>query len=527
MTDTTDDDRPDLPSNAIQERSMTNTSHSTNPSRRKALTMALAAAGAMAAAAVYVERHRQMVTHGLWEYKWVGSMAAGSNVLVLAKPSEFVVGDQVIIEVGGEAGKGQYGTMGVGGIYPARPGYEWHYYLKDDAPKALVAKITAIEDGGRRLILDKSAATTTNDADVYFDNFPILESLFRDAHPPGWLIEFPAGKFATSGQITVGDARGTGRVGWIVKGAGKNVTTFRTPKGAPGSGFWFYQADNTTVSDFSIIGNFGRHGFGFQEMPNGGWFDNTKGIQFGGVRDCVARNMSVTDVWHFGFAADQSCDGVLFEDCEIHLTEPVMTYAAWRFIAADSRNVTFLRCRHETPWLQGGFETFRSNHTKFIDCTGVNATWSSNSSGNWLLENFTLTVKPRSQFSTGSFSELNPMVNVNSNVQPPDPEILMGGMVKNIDLDCQGYINSDPDKWRNLKGIVVNDQNPKITIDGGTIRYRDPGFASGVVSTGPNTVVRNLTVIGSITSAHYPGANIYVPADGVVENCAAEVIRVG
>src|SRR5262245_10871579 len=51
--------------------------------------------------------------------KRVSSMNGGSNVLTLTERSTFRVADQVIVEVGGEAGQGQFGTMGVGGVVPA------------------------------------------------------------------------------------------------------------------------------------------------------------------------------------------------------------------------------------------------------------------------------------------------------------------------------------------------------------------------------------------------------------------------
>src|SRR5438874_2645186 len=52
--------------------------------------------------------------YGLRAYKRVGSIAGGSNVLQLMETSTFKVGDQVIVEVGGEIGKGQFGSIGVG-----------------------------------------------------------------------------------------------------------------------------------------------------------------------------------------------------------------------------------------------------------------------------------------------------------------------------------------------------------------------------------------------------------------------------
>ena len=48
-----------------------------------------------------------------------GSMSATSNQLVLNAPSTFQVGDQIIVEAGGEAGGYTQGVIGVGGTWPA------------------------------------------------------------------------------------------------------------------------------------------------------------------------------------------------------------------------------------------------------------------------------------------------------------------------------------------------------------------------------------------------------------------------
>ena len=99
----------------------------------------------------------------------------GSNVLHLTEASTFEVGDQIIVEVGGEEGKGQFGTMGVGGILPAATdGWKEFYYRSKDLPRALIAKIASVADGGRTLNLDRAAAAGATNANVHFDNHPLL-----------------------------------------------------------------------------------------------------------------------------------------------------------------------------------------------------------------------------------------------------------------------------------------------------------------------------------------------------------------
>src|SRR5262249_58437544 len=107
----------------------------------------------------------------------IGSIDADSNILRLMETSNLKVGDQVIVEIGGEAGEGKFGTMGVGGVVPAATdGWSSFYYRSKDCPLALVAKVTAVSDTGRTLKLDKYAATATIHAPGYFDNHRPLTS---------------------------------------------------------------------------------------------------------------------------------------------------------------------------------------------------------------------------------------------------------------------------------------------------------------------------------------------------------------
>ena len=199
--------------------------------------------------------------YGLRAYKRVGSIAGGSNVLQLTEASTFKIGDQVIVEVGGERGKGQFGTMGVGGILSAATdGWRQFYYRSKDLPLALVSKITAVADGGRTLTLDKAAATAATNANVYFDNHPLLNKVLTEEHPAGWTVTLPAGDFAISDKL-----QHLYYGGWIISGAGKGVTILRSPKGAPGGGLQCFETNDTQIRDLTIIGNAGQNGFGLND----------------------------------------------------------------------------------------------------------------------------------------------------------------------------------------------------------------------------------------------------------------------
>jgi hypothetical protein len=195
---------------------------------------------------------------------------------------------------------------------------------------------------------------------------------------------------------------------------------------------------------------------------------------------------------------------------------------------SDSVNCTFTNCRIGSAYLIAGFEGFRSDGVKFIGCHSVNASFSMNSTGNFMIDSPNVTIKASSQFDIMSFHFQNPIFNINSNIKPPNEAMLMGGLIRNVSLICEGYINVNNDL---LRGVVINEENPNVTIDGGVMIYPDyaapssmPG-ACGVNSTGPNTQVRNLTVIGIVNPDNSPGANIAV-ANGTVTNCGAGRIKV-
>ena len=70
------------------------------------------------------------------------------------------------------------------------------------------------------------------------------------------------------------------------------------------------------------------------------------------------------------------------------------------------------------------------------------------------------------------------------NIQPPDALLQQGGLIKNMQMTVEGPIGS---KANLLKGIIVNDFNPNVTIDGGTISYPD---GSPTAEVGPFGVKR-------------------------------------
>lgn len=257
---------------------------------------------------------------GLRPIKSTGSMLAGTSELTLNASAipPFEVGDFVIVEIGGEAGEGKRGSLGVGGSWPSRPYanfsalqsenslplnsfawlqetgdvYEWNgaewfpvlqpYYFKKAIPLALKAKIIAISQDGTKLTLDKPAQVDTADATVHLDNAFILtkfgrnpdgdgennwpfvkrsgpgapESNFSDITPAGVTMRVPEGAFAI-GEIV----QCIRHDGWKLVGAGVERTRFFSPKGVPTASIRFYGSSGNVAKDFHFQGNLGDDGF--------------------------------------------------------------------------------------------------------------------------------------------------------------------------------------------------------------------------------------------------------------------------
>jgi hypothetical protein len=440
-------------------------------------------------------------------------------MLQLSQPCKFKVGDQVIVEVGAEEGRGRFGTMGVGGICPAaRDGWTRFYYRSKDVPISLVAKIAAITNRGKTLSLDKEAATRASGANVHFDNYPLLQRMLWEWHPAGRRIVLPAGDFAVSDKLYHAYSDG-----WTISGAGKGTTILRSPKGVPGGGLHCFKTTNTDIRNFTIIGNAGENGFGLKEHWNGRT-DYGIGVLFTESDNCVVHNVDLVDVFRKAVWGEFT-SGLQVHDCGLTLREPFRGYLEWWFGVSDSSNSVFARCRVDSKYLVGGFETFRSDKAVFIDCSAKNATFSSNSSGNFMLDGFALTITAGAQFDEESFSQFNPAVNINTNIQPPSKTVVGGGTIRNVSIRVDGPIDSHGNL---LKGIVINKDNPNVTVDGGLIDYPDGRLGAvigpfGVDATGDNAIIRNLTVTGE--PANSWESNIYV-RNGIVTECRAKRIRV-
>jgi hypothetical protein len=434
-----------------------------------------------------------------------GSMTAGSKVLKMSAPHAFLVGERVIVAVGGEAGRGRRGTEGVGGLWPSlsyadyptmlvdrkqavgrfawirttTAVYRWSggawnafqptdgYYAQQAIPKALVATITEVD--GLAITLDKPAAAATKAATVNIDNLPIWDAAVA-LGGESVDLQLPMGSYAFSGAPSL-----IGKTGWSITGAGKDATTLFSSNGARGMNISLYECTRCFPRDFAVLGNARLNGFGLAwgpddvpdalnyvtnfTFPQGNAYP--RGIQIWRSSNCVARRLKVTDVFHGAISVSAGSNNWAV-NCDAFVTEPIPQYIGWQMQHADTAGGGYHDCSVTSAKLTGGFQAFRSNGVTFRRCTSVNGVWASNSSGNFAFIEPNITVRAYSQWVPG-FSERTPIISVNSNISPPDPSMQKGGTILRPKIIQQGYINAHKDL---LETIVIGPNNPNVIVIG-------------------------------------------------------------
>jgi hypothetical protein len=433
---------------------------------------------------------------GLRDVATRGSIEAGSSNLIIERNDGFQIGDRIIVEVGSERGGGLRGSRGVGGTYPnlsyanieamsadtsqVNGTYGWlrdngdvftywngswsrdgRYYLQKVVPKALVAEIKNISSDGRRLTLDINAKVAASNANVYLDNtshFGLTgEVVSGPPAPKNIKISLPAGRFAISEPVSI-----KGKIGWQIIGQGKAETELFSPKGCRSGTIEVFESNLTVIRDLHLRGNAGNNGFGLD------WSADAistfpYGIHFDRSQNCLAENCRVTDAFM------KSVGAAYARDCwarrvEVISTEAFQCYIQWLIQWSDSQLGGAEDCTIDSPYLTAGLEMFRSSGVIFRRISARNATFSSNSSGgNFLFEDCAIVIEPNSHLSNISFSTANPIINVNSNIRPPSPDMAVGGRIVRQAITVKGYINANND---NLIYCVINGDNPNITIEG-------------------------------------------------------------
>ena len=490
---------------------------------------------------------------GIKSVETTGSITSGSDELTVADASGFAVGDDIIVECGTEAGACALATVGVGGTWPAahyandaamdaavpctalsfayledsnkvrqcsNDGSAWYpwasnlYFTNTKVPRALAATITGV--AGSVLTLDATASATATNAGVYYDSSATMAAIFADNVSNSAIFPIGTYQFPENTVIAGGFALylrdGTSlNDGPKIVGAGLDkdtpIYTFYAPDGSPGITLTPYIVDYATVQDVYIRNNGGLEKFGLDWTTNGTQgrvypAGITLGINaYGLVVDSGAENS-------IGSAVGCSfCYETNFIRPYARVTYRSPLYIGnWKITQADSTGGSIVDGEVDSDWSINGFELFRNDGGQLIRPVGRNASLAMNSSGGgWLIEDAYL-VFEQDKDSPG-ISPFSPLMDINSNIHPPNPSMLAGGAITNPTI-IYNYYNTANDL---PVAITINENNPNITVSGtyptctspkGLVQH--PGWFSGtnsfwgigVRTSGDNTVISGMRFDG-------------------------------
>ena len=405
------------------------------------------------------------------------------------------------------------------------------YYTAKVIPRGMTATIDAID--GLVLTLDTNATNDTTDANIYYDNFDVINNFGtslsvaeRAATLPATLdLRMPEGNFHVSAGIVFHV-----RDNWNLYGAGKTKTSLISPDGLPSANVQFALSDYNVVRDFHLIGNVKDKGFGLS------WDTFTTeiavsytagGILFNGCNFGIQQDMYVTDVWQKAFGCTFCLDTWCYRTTSFRTAE-LKKYIQWEFQIANSTGGGCVDCVVDSDFLVAGFEAFGGNGQTFTDCIGRNASISANCAGSFVYDGFVITLETNSQGAAGAFSSNNPVININSNIGQNPSGVALGGTISNFTCTHEGAINVGGTV---LRAIVVNAGNPNITMDTATITHPtcDINGGTGVDqnSLGTGLILTDITVIGTNNNTFKGNINVAADATYDLGNLTAERIIVG
>jgi hypothetical protein len=464
-------------------------------------------------------------------------------------------GDRVLIGVGAEPGLGLRGTVGVGGTWPRLSYadkaamdadssqeddrvawteddgavYQWSgsswgrldgkpYYSKA-VPRGLSAEIVDIDPNGQWVELSEPAQASVHGVFLWQDPSDRLTDLFEfrydrsDFMAPG-VIQLQRGDYAVSKQVRLEKPQD----GWVFQGQGRDQTRIFSPDGIRSATIKINGGTDFEIRDLHLQGNAGFERFGFKwdekDKPFGG--DYPTGVHFSLGRDNVARQLLVTDAFQKAVGVD-SATNIWAEDVDVVMTEGLPSYVQWLYQWSDTVDGGCRRCTVTSPTMISGFETFRGENTKFIDCEGTNAAVAVNSGGDYLFENLKLTILEGSQERLGDrYLLYDPLINLNNHLD--NPLAARGGEIRNLQIEQTGPVNSDGLIYR---AISATPDNHNTTITGGELKFPDGDDGRALELKGDNTLVDGL-----VTNNRSDKYNIYV-SDGVVRDCVAYEVKVG
>jgi hypothetical protein len=520
-----------------------------------------------------------------------GAMRAAGKELILARDVGFKVGDRVIVEIGGEAGRGRRNSVGVGGTWPALSYADlaalradtkkpdgtsaylrsngdvftskagaWtpsvngqSYYPAKVIPLSLVATIDAVSSDGKMLTLSAAAMANTANANVWLDCLPSFFVLAQVPKPGAMLppqpldvsISIPAGTWRLSG--IVGNTLPVGS-GWKISGQGRAQTTLVSPKGVPCGAFDIegIDVDNVCISDLAYRGNLADHGFCFSITMAGNGFGGypsafTLHSPRAASRGLVLRNIDATNT--FGRSVGIAGNGPLIDNCTVTITVPQQDYVGWQVQLYDSTGGTIRDCTVTGAKLVKAFELFACRDSRIVNCKGTNALYATNSSSAWTFDGCTTVIRAGAYFGQLSGALDEAVFNVNNNAFHSGS----GGLIRNCSVIQHGYID---ERGNSLKAIqiapgqadcrIVGQYAGKVACGGKLTGYFDaPNYdprsaeygAMAIMSDAPRTVVTGIRVVGAAIGppghSNHFGNISLIGPDSRIVDCVADVVHGG
>lgn len=551
---------------------------------------------------------------GLSDKATTGSIAAGSYTLVVNDATGFDIGKSIIVETGAEAGGGVFGTEGVGGTWPtysyaneaALPNaaayratdnpsdtdlfvwlrstnkvwinyknagvptwgefspatQDYYYYHNEVQPRALCATIT--NKSGNTLTLNKAAAVTATNANVYVDATPAWDSIWAGnaiigtlatsfgATHPDWYsvrehvtIKFPPGRFAMRKFHTLPATRY-----WTIEGEHRDDAIIHTPMG--GSDFWVkHFGSHNTWRNMTFVGNVIEHkGFCHDTdrfYINLAWTLVLSGNRQSGINGeeyCEVNNVGFINT--FGGAGLELTHYSHIRNCYgIQNQGNLQRYMTWFFAHGYCIDSWVEDCTYDGDKLGTAFEVFQCDGGGFRNCHSINGYFSSNfGGGDYLWENCTAIIDLNDMPTVRDWMKDNAAVfNINVNIgagaQTPDV-ILEGGHIKNPRIEItqrasDGLLRS---------GIAINTGAVGMRVTGTHPAKPGLGYINWIRS-GATPVYGEWTAVGSNeksvitgirieglddTVSHYGGIYNHVQNAAtdapLVTNCVAENIQI-
>jgi hypothetical protein len=520
---------------------------------------------------------------GLKQLTATGSMTAASTTLTLTSNPGFAIGDDIIVEIGGESGAGALGTIGVGGQWPtltyadatARAAdtsqaaskqagqidtgnvYSWNGsawtqntgnaagYSSKIIPKALLATITNVS--GTTLTLDTAASVSTTGATVYYNCAFKYQEVINAAYnviTSGYNpLDYVTGKtiyFAEGTWWWAGDNAAVNlsfsRPSWTIAGAGRDLTTLNNPKGATCIRWLLEGSPNLIVRDISTRSN--RRWDGWLPQYN---TPNDDQIQDWppAFRISLCDNAAVLRTKHSNLAPNFAfCTNAYFDDTVVIEEEGQRSYIGWMMNLANCVDSYALNSTFTSPTLAACMELFQSSGCYYDGLTVTNGLISTNSSVNWRLSNVTMTLEEDCAADSRLDWQLtgNPWINFNTNIdnQQGEDTTNVGGIFEDFTLIQEGAVRTATSRY--YETINISGTNSDITIRGqypakpnskGLIQLPEAHdrYAINDTEGKPRTKVQGVRVIGGANS---PVAPVRVLAtDSEITDCVMDDYQAG